>query len=67
MATKVQVLPPVPRSAVGTDRQVFDEAMRANVNYLRGRLGDDRLEPLPATATLEEVIAALNRVISRLS
>ncbi|MCU0951484.1 MAG: hypothetical protein MUC68_10575 [Burkholderiaceae bacterium] len=67
MATRIQVLPPVPRSAVGTDRQVFDEAVRANLNYLRGRLGDDQLEPLPATATLEEVVAVLNRIISRLS
>lgn len=64
---KVQNVPPLPASSIGTDRQVFDEALRANVSLLRGRLAPDGLAPLAPDATLEEVVKALNQVIARLT
>lgn len=58
-------VPPVPRSAIGTDRAPFDQAVKENLDVLLGRIGD-RIEPLHADATLYEVVAKLNELILRL-
>lgn len=61
MAGKLTV-PAVPASSSGTDRAAFDQALRHNMALLTGQLGG-RLGELPATATLDDVIARLNELV----
>lgn len=58
-------IPTIPPSAVGTDRQPFDTALKENLEVLFGQRGK-RLEKLDASASLAEVIAKVNEIIDRL-
>ena len=58
------VVPAVPRREA--PREAFDEAVKANLDRVLGRVGGDRIEQLPASASLADVIAALNVIIARL-
>lgn len=60
-------IPAVPTGATG-GRQPFDQALKQNLEVVLGRLGpSDDLVALPDTATTAEVIAAVNKIIARLS
>lgn len=62
-----RTIPTVPRSALGTDRQPFDTALKENLDLLLGRqAGGSAIQPLPAGATLADVVAKLNELIARL-
>lgn len=59
-------IPSVPTGVAG--RQPFDQAMKQNLEVVLGRLGSsDELQALSDTATLAEVIVALNKIVARLS
>lgn len=58
-------IPTVPRSALGSDRQPFDTAVKENLDLLLGRQGGT-IQALPSGATLAEVVAKLNEIIARL-
>lgn len=60
-----RTIPTVPRSALGSDRQPFDTAVKENLDLLLGRQGGT-IQALPAGATLAEVVAKLNEIIARL-
>lgn len=58
-------LPQVPRSAIGTDRRPFDEAIKETLEVLTGvRAG--RIAALRESASLDDVIAKINEIIARL-
>lgn len=58
-------IPNIPRSAMGTDRAPFDVAVKEVLEVLIGARGG-RIQPLPASATLDDVIAKVNEIIARL-
>lgn len=58
-------IPSVPKSALGTDRAPFDTALKENMDRLLGRIGS-QVQPLPASATLADVIAKVNELVERL-
>lgn len=55
----------VPRSAVGTDREPFDRALKETLEVITGRRGAV-IEPLAAGASLDDVVRKLNEIIARL-
>ena len=62
--TAPRVVPAVPSGE--KPREPFDQAVKENLDRILGRLGGDRLAPLPASASQADVIAALNVIIARL-
>ena len=63
---KLTAVPPV--TSAEPSVQAFSEAVRYNLQVIAGQQqGVKPLQALPQTATLAEVIAALNQVIARLS
>lgn len=56
--------------AVRTGNAALDQtinAIRQNLDQITGRArGDDRLDPLPTSASLADVIARLNEVVRRM-
>ena len=60
-----RAVPSLPKSAVGTDRSAFDQALKENVELLTGQRGG-QIATLPTSATLDDVIRKLNEIISRL-
>jgi len=58
-------IPTVPRSAIGTDRAPFDLAVKENLEILLGRRGTV-LEPLPLTASTDDIIRKVNAIIALL-
>lgn len=63
---KKPAIPDTPKpAATPAERFLFDDAVRRNIDMLTGRLGG-RVSPLPADATLDDVIAKINEILARL-
>lgn len=60
---KKPAIPQVPRD--GQPRTPFDQAVKETLEIVTGRRVG-RIEPLPAGATTDEIVAKLNEVIDRL-
>lgn len=60
--TKKRAIPQVPQDPA---RQPFDQAVKENLEVIMGQRGG-RVEPLPPTATLPELVAKVNELIQRL-
>lgn len=65
MAAQKRSIPAVPRSAVGTDRAIFDSAIKENLEIVLGQRVDT-ISPLASTATNAQIITKINEIISRL-
>lgn len=60
---KKPAIPQVPRD--GQPRAQFDQAVKETLEIVTGRRGGS-VQPLPADASLADVIAKLNEIIARL-
>lgn len=58
-----RAIPRIPRP--GDDRTRFDEAIKENIESIMGQRGG-KIDPLPNTATLADVIAKVNEIISQM-
>ena len=52
-------------SPTDTNRRMFDEAVKENLEVIMGVRGG-RMKPLPATASFEDVIAKVNEILEKL-
>jgi hypothetical protein len=60
---KKPAIPQVPQG--NQPRAAFDQAIKESLEIVTGRRAG-RIEPLPAGATTDEIVAKLNEVIARL-
>jgi len=60
---KKPAIPQVPRD--GQPRTPFDQAVKESLEIVTGRRAG-RIEPLPAGASTDDVIAKVNEIIARL-
>lgn len=60
-----RAMPNLPRSAIGSDRQNFDEIVKETIDVITGQRVE-KISKLAATATTAQIIAKINEVIDRL-
>ena len=60
-----RAIPSLPKSSIGSDRRVFDEAVKENLEVIMGQRGE-KLLPLPTTATQADIIERVNALLARL-
>mgnify|MGYP001559037735 FL=1 len=53
----------IPKTPDDPTRRAFDESVKTNLELVMGHRGG-KIEPLKSTATLPEVVAKINEIIS---